>query len=58
LNDGGRNAGVAEGISQVIKKGFRVLVNEEIADVYDRDSGFAVFLTEFLRGRPKWLEAY
>jgi len=58
LKGGGRNAGVAEGISQVIKKGFRVLVNEEIADVYERDSGFAVFLTEFLRGRPKWLEVH
>jgi hypothetical protein len=56
LKDGGRNAGVAEGISQVIKKGFRILVNEEIADLYERNIGFAVFLTEFLRGRPKWLE--
>jgi tRNA nucleotidyltransferase (CCA-adding enzyme) len=57
LKDGGRKAGVAEGISQVLKKNFRVLVNEEIADVYERNSEFAVFLTEFLLGRPKWLEA-
>jgi tRNA nucleotidyltransferase (CCA-adding enzyme) len=57
LKDGGRRAGVAEGISRVLKRNFRVLVNEEVADVYDRNSEFAVFLTEFLRGRPKWLEA-
>jgi tRNA nucleotidyltransferase (CCA-adding enzyme) len=57
LKDGGRNAGVAEGISRVLKKSFRVLVNEEIVAVYEKNREFAVFLTEFLRGRPKWLEA-
>jgi tRNA nucleotidyltransferase (CCA-adding enzyme) len=57
LNDGGKSAGVAEQISQVIKKGFRVSVNDEIVEVYETNKGFAVFLTEFLRGRPKWLEA-
>jgi tRNA nucleotidyltransferase (CCA-adding enzyme) len=57
LKDGGRNAGVAEGISQILKKGFRVLVNKEIAAVYKRNGEFAVFLTEFLSGRPGWLEA-
>jgi tRNA nucleotidyltransferase (CCA-adding enzyme) len=56
LKDGGRNAGVAEGISQVLKKGFKVLVNEEIVEVYERNGEFVVFLTEFLQGRPKWLE--
>jgi tRNA nucleotidyltransferase (CCA-adding enzyme) len=55
LKDGGRNAGVAEGVSQVLKKGFRVLVNEEISDVYARNGEFAEFLTEFLSGRPRWL---
>jgi tRNA nucleotidyltransferase (CCA-adding enzyme) len=58
LKDGGRRAGVAEGISQVLKKNFRVLVNEEVAGVYERNSEFAVFLTGFVRGRPKWLEAH
>jgi tRNA nucleotidyltransferase (CCA-adding enzyme) len=56
LRDGGRNAGVAEGISQILKKGFRTLVNEEIVDVYKGNSEFAEFLTEFLSGKPKWLE--
>jgi tRNA nucleotidyltransferase (CCA-adding enzyme) len=57
LKDGGRNAGVAEQISQMLKKGFKVLVNEEIIDVYKKSKEFAVFLTEFLLGKPKWLEA-
>jgi len=58
LKDGGRNAGVAERISQVLRKGFKVLVNEEIVEVYEGNDGFAVFLTEFLQGRPRWLEAH
>jgi tRNA nucleotidyltransferase (CCA-adding enzyme) len=57
LKDGGRDAGVAEGISQILKKGFRVLINEEIATVYERNDKLAMFLTEFLSGRPGWLEA-
>jgi tRNA nucleotidyltransferase (CCA-adding enzyme) len=56
LRDGGRNAGVAEGISRILKKGFQILVNEEIARVYAENGEFAEFLTEFLSGRPKWLE--
>ena len=57
LKDGGRNAGVAEGISQVLKKGFEILVDEEIVKVYKKNGEFALFLTDFLQGRPKWLEA-
>jgi len=56
LRDGGRNAGVAEQISQILKKGFKVVVNEEIAEVYAENSDFAEFLTDFLSGKPKWLE--
>jgi tRNA nucleotidyltransferase (CCA-adding enzyme) len=58
LKDGGKNAGVAEGISLVLKKrGFRVCVNQEIVGVYGKNKEFAVFLTEFLVGKPKWLVA-
>jgi tRNA nucleotidyltransferase (CCA-adding enzyme) len=57
LKDGGRSAGVAEQISQVLKKGFRVFVNEEIVEVCRKNKEFAKFLKEFLSGRPKWLEA-
>jgi tRNA nucleotidyltransferase (CCA-adding enzyme) len=56
LKDGGRNAGVAGGISKILKGDFKVLVNEEIIDLYRRNAEFASFLTEFLLGRPKWLE--
>jgi len=56
LRDGGRNAGVAEQISQRLRKAFKILVDEKIIDVYAKNSEFAKFLTEFLSGKPKWLE--
>jgi tRNA nucleotidyltransferase (CCA-adding enzyme) len=57
LKDGGRNAGVAEQISQKLQRGFKIFVNEEVAAVYRKNNEFAGFLTEFLFGKPKWLEA-
>ncbi|NWG10180.1 CCA tRNA nucleotidyltransferase [Candidatus Bathyarchaeota archaeon] len=56
LRDGGRNAGVAEQISQVLRKKFKILVNKEAVEVYRKNSEFASFLTEFLSAKPKWLE--
>ena len=56
LKDGGRNAGVAEEISKKIRGELKIFVNDEIADVYARNAEFARFLTEFLSGRPNWLE--
>jgi tRNA nucleotidyltransferase (CCA-adding enzyme) len=56
LRDGGKNAGVAEQIAQELKNGFNVLVDSEIAEVYKDNKEFAKFLTEFLSGKPKWLE--
>lgn len=58
LKDGGKNAGVAEKLAQVLCKGFRILVNDEIVGVYEKNGDFVRFLTEFLSGKPKWLEAY
>jgi len=57
LKDGGKNAGVAEGISYVLKKGFSVFVNDEVVKVYEKNNDFAEFLTDFLSGKPKWLQA-
>jgi tRNA nucleotidyltransferase (CCA-adding enzyme) len=57
LRDGGRNAGVAEQISHVLRKEFKVCVDEEIAAAYRRNQEFAKFLTGFLRGKPRWLKA-
>jgi tRNA nucleotidyltransferase (CCA-adding enzyme) len=56
LRDGGKNAGIAEGIARKLKKGFKVLANDEIVEVYEKNSEFARFLTEFLSGKPRWLE--
>ncbi len=56
LKDGGRNAGVAKEISQKLRKGFKMFVNDEIVEIYERNGEFAKFLTEFLSGKPKWLE--
>lgn len=56
LGDGGRSTGVAEKISKKLRKGFQIFVNEEIIGVYKKNSEFAKFLTEFLSGKPRWLE--
>ncbi|MEM2118885.1 MAG: CCA tRNA nucleotidyltransferase [Candidatus Bathyarchaeia archaeon] len=56
LKDGGRNAGVAERISRVLRRKFSVLLNEEIEKTYAENKDFAEFLTDFLSGKPKWLE--
>jgi tRNA nucleotidyltransferase (CCA-adding enzyme) len=56
LKDGGKNAGIAEQISHVLSKGFKIFVNEEIVKVYEKNGEFARFLTDFLSGKPKWLE--
>jgi tRNA nucleotidyltransferase (CCA-adding enzyme) len=56
LRDGGRNIGVANLISQAISEGFEILINEEILDLYSSDRAFARHLTEYLHGRPRWLQ--
>jgi tRNA nucleotidyltransferase (CCA-adding enzyme) len=57
LADGGKDAGVAELVARSVRRGFKVLVNEEVLSVYKREGDFAVFLTDFLVGKPFWLEA-
>jgi tRNA nucleotidyltransferase (CCA-adding enzyme) len=56
LKDGGRNIGVAKEIAQVLGKGFKILKDAEIIDMYSKNKEFAKFLTEFLEGKPKWLK--
>ena len=55
LQDGGKNAGVAEIIAEAIKAELKIFVDEEILKAYTENSDFAVFLTEFLAGKPFWL---
>jgi len=54
--DGGRKTGVAKEIAYVLTQGFRIFTNDEIAEIYSENCAFAKFLTEFLSGKPKWLE--
>lgn len=56
LQDGGRNMGVAELMSQAFQQKLEVLVNSEVVDVYRVHKDFAEFLTSFLSGKPSWLE--
>ncbi len=55
LADGGKNAGVADLIAESIQKNLQVLVNNEISHVYEENTDFAEFLTDFLSGKPFWL---
>lgn len=57
LREGGRNAGVAEQISRVLRRDFRIFVNAEVVKIYAKNGKFAEFLTDFLSGRPFWLES-
>jgi tRNA nucleotidyltransferase (CCA-adding enzyme) len=56
LKEGGRNIGVAELVSQALREKFRILANGEISEVYIGNRDFAEFLTDFLKGKPFWLE--
>jgi tRNA nucleotidyltransferase (CCA-adding enzyme) len=56
LKTGGKNVGVAELISQTLRTSFKLVVNVEALEVYSKNREFAEFLTDFLRGKPFWLE--
>ncbi len=56
LRQGGKTVGVASKILPALRNGFRVFVNGEIAGMSRRSRGLSLFLTEYLTGRPKWLE--
>jgi tRNA nucleotidyltransferase (CCA-adding enzyme) len=56
LADGGKTAGVAELIAQSIRKNHKILVNDEITELYVENDDFAEFLTDFLSGKPFWLK--
>jgi len=55
LKDGGRQVGVAELISKTLANSMKILVNEEIEKIYSSNDDFARFLTEYIKGKPKWL---
>ncbi len=55
LRDGGRGVGIAEHISHAMEKTLKILIDEEVLQSYTRNRDFAMFLTDYLKGRPKWL---
>ncbi len=56
LADGGKNAGVADLIAKAMQKNLKVLVKDEVLEVYEENKGFAAFLTDFLLDKPFWLK--
>jgi tRNA nucleotidyltransferase (CCA-adding enzyme) len=56
LRDGGRQGGVAELISKTIKRAFEVKVNQQAAKLYSSNPQFAVFLSDYLEAKPRWLK--
>jgi hypothetical protein len=56
LKDGGKRAGVADRLSKLLCKGFRIFLDDEITPIYRKNEEFAVFVTDFLSGKPKWLD--
>jgi len=56
LRGGGRDIGVASLVAESIKRKFRILVGEGIAETYSRNKGFAEFLSNFMVGKPSWLD--
>ncbi len=55
LEDGGRRDGVAELVSKAAADSLEVLVNDETLKLYSVYPDFAKFLTEYLKGKPRWL---
>ncbi len=55
LVDGGKNVGIADLISKIMQKKIEVLVGTQVQSVYEDNRDFAEFLTDFLLGKPFWL---
>ena len=56
LRNSGENLGIASLVSEAFSSSFEVWVNSEVKKFYLRNHDFAVFLTEFFAGKPKWLQ--
>ncbi len=55
LESGRENLGIASMVSEAFSSSFEIWVNNEAKKLYVRNHDFAVFLTEFLAGKPRWL---
>jgi hypothetical protein len=47
--------GVAEVVSKAVADFMDILVNDEALKLYSTNPEFAKFLTEYLKGKPRWL---
>jgi hypothetical protein len=56
LKNGGKDSGVAELVSKAFQEKLEILVNAEAIDAYQSNNEFLKFLTDFLSGKPFWLE--
>ena len=56
VDSGGREIGVAELVAKALRDNFLVLVGDEATGHYVYNEGFAEFLTDFLSGKPFWLD--
>ena len=56
LKSGGKDSGVAELVSKAFQEKLEILVNAEAIDAYQSNNEFLEFLTDFLSGKPFWLE--
>jgi tRNA nucleotidyltransferase (CCA-adding enzyme) len=55
LQSGGKNVGVARGLTADLKRA-QIYTNQEIHELYSKHEDFAKFFTDFLYGRPKWMQ--
>lgn len=56
LRNEGKLVGVRSKIAEAMRRHLEVLADKEVLDAYSRNERLATFLTDFLIGRPSWLE--
>jgi tRNA nucleotidyltransferase (CCA-adding enzyme) len=55
LGNTGADVGLAEFVSKAVADSLEVLVNDEVLKLYSVNPELAKFLTEYLKGKPRWL---
>jgi tRNA nucleotidyltransferase (CCA-adding enzyme) len=56
LRDNMEKIGIGKLVSQALSSSFQIWVNHEVEDFYLNNPQFALYLTEYLKGKPKWLK--
>jgi tRNA nucleotidyltransferase (CCA-adding enzyme) len=55
LANASSDVGAGSRVVESLGRGFKVMLNCEILKFYKKNPDFAIFLTDFLRGKPNWL---